>query len=101
MSKESGDSVDIDALLSNWFEAKQKIAELEKKCDKYKSIADKIMNMKGEDSLKSKTFKLTKTDIERETIAKKDVPKDIWKTYCKTSSFSTYRLTQNKKNKNK
>ena len=101
MSKESGDSVDIDALLSNWFEAKQRIAELEKKCDKYKSIVDKIMNMKGEDSLKSKTFKLTKTDIERETIAKKDVPKDIWKTYCKTSSFSTYRLTQNKKNKNK
>jgi len=101
MSKESGDSVDIDGLLSNWFEAKQRIAELEKKCDKYKSIADKIMNMKGEDSLKSKTFKLTKTDIERETIAKKDVPKDIWKTYSKTSSFSTYRLTQNKKNKNK
>ena len=95
MSEES--SVDIDTLLSNWFEAKQRISDLEKKCEKYKAIADRIMNIKGEDILKSKTLKLTKTDMERDTIAKKDVPKDIWKTYSKTSSFSTYRITQIKK----
>jgi|688.fasta_scaffold09413_6 hypothetical protein len=93
------EEVDIDNLLSNWFEAKQRIADLEKKCDKYKAIADKVMNIKGEDSLKSKTLKLTKTDIERESISKKDVPKDIWKTHAKLSSFSTYRLTQIKKSK--
>jgi hypothetical protein len=91
------DEIDIDNLLSNWFEAKQRIAELEKKCDKYKSIADKVLNIKGEDSLKSKTLKLTKSDIERQSISKKDVPKDIWKAYAKLSSFSTYRLTQIKK----
>jgi hypothetical protein len=51
------------------------------------------MNIRGEDVLKSKTLKLTKTDMERETISKKDVPKDIWNTYSKVSSFSTFRLT--------
>jgi hypothetical protein len=91
------EEINIDNLLSNWFEAKQRIIELEKKCDKYKSIADKVLNMRGEDSIKSKTFKLTKSDIERQSISKKDVPKDIWKTYAKLSSFSTYRLSQIKK----
>lgn len=84
---------DIEELLNNWFEAKQRLAELEKKCDKYKLMADKIMNIRGEDSLKTRTLKLTKTDMERETLSKKDVPKDIWNTYAKVSSFSTYRLT--------
>ena len=56
-------------------------------------MADKIMNIRGEDSLKTRTLKLTKTDMERETLSKKDVPKDIWNTYAKVSSFSTYRLT--------
>jgi hypothetical protein len=93
------DEHDIDNLLGNWFEAKQRISELEKKCDKYKIIADKIMNIKGEDSIKSKTLLLTKSDMERESLSKKNVPKDIWKTYAKTSSFSTYRLTQIKKSK--
>ena len=77
------DEQDIDNLLLNWFEAKKRISELEKKCDKYKIQADKIMNIRGEYTLKSKNLKLTKTDIERETLAKKDVPKDIWNTYAK------------------
>lgn len=93
------DEVDIENLLSNWFEAKQRIAELEKKVDKYKGIADRIMNIRGEYNLKSKNLELTKTDTERETISKKDVPKEVWKSYSKTSSFSTYRLTQIKKSK--
>lgn len=83
----------IEELLTNWFEAKQKLSELEKKCDKYKLTADRIMNMRGEDVLKSRSFKLTKTDMERETLSKKDVPKDIWNAYAKVSSFSTFRLT--------
>lgn len=84
---------DIEELLSNWFEAKQRLAELEKKCDKYKLMADRIMNIRGEDTLKTRNFKLTKSDMERETLSKKDVPKDIWNMYAKVSSFSTFRLT--------
>jgi len=90
---------DIDRLLSNWFEAKQRISELEKKCEKYKAIADRIMNIRGEYSLKSKTLILSKHDTERQSISKKDLPKDIWNAYAKTSSFSTYRLTELKKTK--
>lgn len=84
---------DIEELLSNWFEAKQRLSELEKKCDKYRLTADRIMNIRGEDILKTRNFKLTKTDMERETLSKKDVPKDIWNTYAKVSTFSTFRLT--------
>jgi hypothetical protein len=83
----------IEELLTNWFEAKQNLYELEKRCDKYKLTADRIMNMRGEDTLKTRSFKLTKTDMERETLSKKDVPKDIWNAYAKVSSFSTFRLT--------
>lgn len=93
----SSEEPDIDRLLANWFEAKQRIAELEKKCEKYKTIADKIMNIRGEYSIKSKTLLLSKYDMERQSIGKKDVPKDIWNTYAKTSSFSTYRLSEIKK----
>ena len=38
------DKDDIEKLLNKWYETKQEIALLEKKCEKYKRYSEKILN---------------------------------------------------------
>lgn len=90
---------DVDDLLDKWSESKQEIAELEKKCDRYKRLADKIMNSKGVLKLSSAYYNLTKRTLSRTTLAKKDVPKDVWIRYARETSYPAYYLTEKKSKK--
>ena len=42
------DISDICALLQKWAESKAEIADLEKKIDKYKRLANRVMDQKGD-----------------------------------------------------
>ena len=80
--------------LEQWNEAKMKISDLERKCEKYKRAADKVMNAKGTNSIKYGDITVKRKDIARSTLSKKDVPRDIWDRYCKATSYTAYYLTE-------
>lgn len=87
---------DIDDLLDKWYEAKQTIAELEKKQDKYKKLAEKLMSSSGSNSLSSSSYKLSRKNMIRLSLSKKDVPDDIWNRYAKQISYSAYYIKKQK-----
>jgi len=86
---------DITSLLESWSIAKVEITNLEKKIEKYKLLANIVMDNKGQNSISSKSFTLKRKEMSRNTISKKDVPKDIWNKFSNTSSFSCYYLSVN------
>ena len=55
----------VDNLLEKWYEAKQQINDLESKIDKYKRIAENIMEHKNVETLMNDKFTLHKKDINK------------------------------------
>jgi hypothetical protein len=92
MSKITDD--DISNLLNQWYDAKDEISKLEKSIDKYKKLADKIMNSNDTNIIKSGEYTLRKSDISKMTISKRDVPENVWEKYAKKCSYPAYYLTK-------
>jgi hypothetical protein len=87
---------DITNLLEKWHTAKTDIAELEAQCEKYKRLATKIMRERGQDSLSSKNLTLKRKDLSRSSLAKKDVPPDVWRKFSNSVSYQAFYLTHKK-----
>jgi hypothetical protein len=87
---------DINDLLENWNDAKKEIAELEKKCDKYKRLAERIMIAQGGSKLESSSFSLSKRNMHRQQLTRQNVPKDIWDRYATEISYPSYFLKMKK-----
>ena len=90
------DVADISTLLQKWSETKAEIIDLEKKIDKYKRLANKIMDKNGDNTINSLEYKLLRKEMSRTTISKKDVPKETWNKYSRTSTYTAYYLTEKK-----
>ena len=88
---------DIDELLTNWHRTKQEIAALEKKCDRYKKLAGKLMDAKEEERLVGNSHVLTRRNVVRESVSKKDIPETVWKTYCKKVRFDAFYFQKNRR----
>jgi hypothetical protein len=93
---------DIDELLKRWKDTKDQIAELEKKCEKYKKAVEKIMDSQDTNILSSTSshinISVTRRTLNRDTLSKKDVPKNIWTEYAKKLSYTAFYFSS-KKNK--
>jgi len=93
-------SDNISESITKFIDIKQKIAELEKKHDKYKSIIDTYMSEKKlsklEQNLDGESYIIKKTASSRESISKKDLPEDIWVKYCSTSRFNVITVNKQK-----
>ena len=87
----------IDDLLRLWQTNKAQIQELEKKNDLYRSYAEKLMNKNGTDDIEGSTYRVTRSNVVRESVNKKDLPSDVWNRYCKKSSFFSYYIKEKKK----
>jgi hypothetical protein len=87
---------DIEELLERWKEAKDEIADLENKCDKYKRAVEKIMNSEDTNKLSAKNICVTRRILNRESLSKKDIPKDIWEKYSKKLSYSAFYFSKKK-----
>jgi hypothetical protein len=87
---------DIDNLLDNWSRTKKDIVDLQLKCDKYKKLATKMMNKMSTSQLESEQFILKRKKIKRSSLARDDVPKTLWDTYSKSSSYEAFYLSENK-----
>lgn len=84
----------VEELLFKWYDAKQQIIELENKIEKYKSIAENIMDHKNTDILISSKLKLQKKDINKTSLSKKDLPIDIWNKYSKEHFYSAFYISK-------
>jgi hypothetical protein len=84
----------VNTLLEKWFLAKQQINELESKINKYKKIAENIMDHRMSDEIKNDKFILQKKDINRTSISKNDLPPEIWNKYCKENFYSAFYISK-------
>jgi len=90
---------DVDILLNRWNETREQISELEKKLEKYKRYAEKIMNETRSDELSNEVYILTRRDMSRTTLSKDDVPSEIWAKYSRNIKYPMYTLRKRKSKK--
>jgi hypothetical protein len=93
------DTNDIDTLLDKWYDTKEQIGILEKKLEKYKKYAERIMDNEDKDELSNFNYKLTRRNMSRTTLSKEDMPKDIWNKYARNINYPMYILRKNKEDK--
>ena len=91
--------VNIENLLNKWYEAKQEISALEKKIEKYKKAAENIMNETNTDILSSSKYNLSKKEMNKTTIGKKDLPEDIWNRYSKETFYNAFYISNKSEKK--
>lgn len=84
---------DIENLLNKWYSAKQELSMLEKKIEKYKILAENLMNKENVDVLTSNNYILKRKEINKTTIGKKDLPIDIWNKYSKESFYNAFYIS--------
>lgn len=93
---------DIENLLSKWYNAKQELFQLEKKIEKYKVLAENLMNKENIDIIKSEKYILQRKEMNRTTIGKKDLPEDIWNRYSKELFYNAFYISKkNEKSRKK
>lgn len=90
---------DIDNLLNKWYDAKQEISILEKKIEKYKKLAESIMDSKNTDNLSNSLYVLQRRDMNRTSIGKKDLPLELWNKYAKESFFNAFYISKKERKK--
>lgn len=83
---------DIEQFLSSWYKIKQERSEMDKKLDKFKKVALKLMEENNENFLQSKKYVLTKKDSSRRTISRMKVPTEIWNTYSTKTTYNIFNI---------
>jgi len=85
---------DIENLLNKWYSAKQELSQLEKKIEKYKVLAENLMNKENTDEIASDNYILKRKELNRTTIGKKDLPEDIWDRYSKELFYNAFYISK-------
>ena len=87
---------DIESTISKFIETKNKLEDLQKRHERYRKIIEEHMISEGVVELTQKvdsdSYQIKKTLMNRETISKKELPKEVWDRYSKASSFSIIRV---------
>ena len=86
----------IDDVLNSWYNAKEEISSLEKKCDKYKKQIEDIMDSNEKDVLKSSLYTVNRRNISRKSVSRETLPKDIFEKYATYSVYSSLYISKNK-----
>lgn len=82
----------MDKLLEKWYNIKQDISRLAKEEEDIKIKIKTGMKAKKLTAFRTTNYRVKLTNMTRESLSKKDCPKDIWSKYCKTSSYSMIKL---------
>lgn len=90
----------ISDILTKFIESKQRLSELEKKVEKYRTIVEKYMVDKDrseiDHSIDGEKYSIKKTMSQRTGISKKDLPSEIWDKYHSTSRFNIITVSKKK-----
>lgn len=92
MSEESIEK--IKDAVEEWYKAKERISFYEKQADRLKQKVSDYMKSKDVDTLVTTNHIVTKKQLSRDSLAKKDVPEDIWKKYAKNLSYEAYYIKE-------
>lgn len=98
MSKVKLDPHEIEKSLKNWYDIKQMILILEKKCEKAKKYIEYIMDTQDVNTLNLGPYQAKRRHDKRRMLYKKNVPKEIYNKYATDIEFTAYYI---KKIKNK
>jgi len=86
--------------ITKFIELKEKLAEMEKKYEKYRLYIEKDMEKNSEHEIRhsigNRSYTITKSLMKRESLAKKDVPPKIWEECHKTVMYTVIRVKENK-----
>ena len=86
-----------DLNLQEWYNMKQTISLLTKKCEKQKKLAEKIMREKNVNVIKQGGMKVERKILQKNVMTKKSVPNDVWNQYSTISRYDTIYLKKLKK----
>lgn len=84
----------VKEAIEEWYKSKERVSFYEKQVDKIKQKVIEYMNEKGVDSLVTTNYTVSKKNMSRDTLAKKDVPEDIWKKYAKNISYDAFYIKE-------
>ena len=95
----------IAETITKLIETKQKLAELEKRHERYRKTIEDHMKTNSISTIQHKvgldSYQVKKMVSSRQSISKSDLPVDIWEKYAKTSTFVVIRVDKEKdKHKN-
>jgi hypothetical protein len=85
---------DIKLSLQEWSRLKKVLEETEEELEKHKNKVIEYMKNREINSLVTTNYMVKCSNCSRESIAKKDLPPEIWQRYHKKSSYDTYKLTK-------
>ena len=88
--------MNIDTVLEEWNNAKERKAYYEKECDKYKDAVERYMNKKESDKISGRHYSVNRRHTTRQTISKKSVPVDVWNKYSVRTTYDSYYISKNK-----
>jgi len=94
MSSESNDAKSIRKHLEDWEKLKALISQYDKEMEKSKQKVIDYMKEKDIDTLVLDNIVVKSSKCNRESLAKSDVPADIWKKFCKESSYYVYKISK-------
>ena len=85
--------------LQEWYDMKQAIAKLTKKCDKYKKNVEKVMRDKNLNILTEDGLVVERKIQQSTRMIKKNVPVDIWDDHATITRYDTFYLKKKKEKK--
>ena len=83
--------------LRDWYEMKQTISELTKKCEKQRKIAEKIMKDENINIIKQGGMKVERKIQQKTSVNKKNIPKEVWEKYATISRYDAFYMKKLKK----
>ena len=99
-SKRSEKSDAKSDAITKFIELKEKMAELEKRYDKYRAYIQKDMEKNGEDEIRhsigNRSYVIKKSLLKRESLSKRDVPAKVWEECHKTVMYTVIRVKEDK-----
>ena len=75
---------------------KKKLKDIEKKIDSNREIIIDYMERNSIDKVITDNYIIKKKNMEREYIAKKDLPSDVWNRYSRKMNYSSYKINLRK-----
>lgn len=85
---------DIKDRVNEWYKMKEQAAFFEKKANKLRNEILDYMNEIKIDSILTTDYIVKKKEMSRESVAKKDLPEDVWNQYCKKLSYETLTIKE-------
>ena len=81
-----------EMLLKKWWELKRDIRKMEKEEEAIREKIKNVMTTKGITQIRGGEYRVTYREMSRDTLSKKDCPKEIWGKYSKSIAYPILKI---------